>query len=148
MKITVERSLEVNNLVSKSGRYKTAEFQKEILDMVKIYGDYTEGGCVITTTKSLEELNGEQIIDVEILMPVRYRIPVEEAYVFKTNLKIINSLYMKVVDVTKLQDAFSMLNQYVLDHKLQPITSVYLVQTKVENLSLIELYMGLNPNIL
>ena len=42
--------------------------------MVNSYKDYAanNGEYVITTTKSLEVVNGEQIMDVEILLPVSY----------------------------------------------------------------------------
>ena len=98
MDILLEKTLEMDNLVSKSGKYKAVEFQQELLDMVKEYKDYAVGECVITTTKMVEIVNAEQILDVEILMPVSYRIPVEETYVFKSKLKILNALYMKVTD--------------------------------------------------
>jgi len=51
---------------------------------------------------------------------------------------------VRTTDVNKLQDAINMINQYIIDQKLQPITSTYLVQTKKENLLCIEIYIGIN----
>jgi len=150
MEILLEQSYEMNNLVMKAGKYSVTEFQKAVVDMVNTYKDFSiaNGDYVITTTKSLEIVNGEQIMDVEILMPVSYRMPVEEPYTFKSKLKLMNSLYTKVTEMAKLQEALNMVNQYILDHKLQPITPAYLVQTKQENQPSMEVYIGINPNIL
>lgn len=148
MEILIEKTLEMDNLVSKSGKYKATEFQLELLDMVKEYKDYAVGECVITTTKMVEIVNREQILDVEMLMPVSYRIPVEMPYIFKNKLKILNALYMKVTDINRIEDALNIVNQYIVDNKLLPITSAYLVQTKVENQPLIEVYIGISQNVL
>lgn len=150
MDILQDQSFEISNLVTQSGRFSVADFQKAMMGMVNAYKDFSvdNGEYMITTTKSLEVINGEQIMDVEFLLPVSYRIPVEEQYTFKNKLKLANALYAKVTDITQLQDTLNMVNQYILDNKLQPITSAYLVQTKQDNKPCIEVYIGINPNIL
>lgn len=150
MDIIQEQSYEVNNLIAQSGRFSVAEFQKALSEMVNAYKDFAVGNgeFMITTTKSLEVINGEQIMEVEFLLPVSYRIPVEGPYIFKSKLKLSNALYAKVTDLTKLQDTLNQVNQYILDNKMQPITSAYLVQTKQDNKPSIEVYIGINPNSL
>ncbi len=150
MEITKEQSFEMNNLISKSGKFKVMEFQKALMEMVNAYKDFAVGNgeYMITTTKAIEVVDGEQVMDVEILMPVSYRMPVEEPYVFKNKLKLNHALYAKVTDITKLQDTMNEVNQYILEQKLQPLTSAYLIQTKQENQPCIELYIGINPNVL
>lgn len=150
MEIISQQCYELNNLISISRKCTAAEFHKILVDMAKTYKDYSveNGDYVITTTKSLEVVNEEQVLDVEILMPVNYRMPVVEPYIFKNRLKLTNALYAKITDVTKLQDAINMVNQYILDQQLQPITSAYLVQTKKDNQPYVEIYIGINPNIL
>lgn len=146
----LQQTYEISNLVSLSNKYIVNEFQTALFGLVNNYKDYApnNGECIITTTKSIEEINSEQVIDVEILLPVSYRIPVEEPYIFKKNIKITNALYTKVEDVIKIQEALNEVNQYIIDNTLQPITSAYLVQTKQDNKTFIEIYVGLNPNIL
>lgn len=148
MDVYKEQFYEVKNLVSKSDKCSTPEFQKSLVDMVDLYKGYTVEEYIITTTKSIEIINGEQVMDVEILLPVSYRIPVEEPYVYKERLKLTNALYMKVLEVAKLQDALNEMNQYILEQRLQPITTAYLVQTKNNNQPCVEIYIGINPNIL
>lgn len=63
MEIISNQCYELNNLVSISGKYKAAEVQNLLIDLVKTYKDYSvaNGDYVITTTKSIEIVNGEQI---------------------------------------------------------------------------------------
>lgn len=150
MDIVQEKSFEINNLISRSGKFTALEFQKALVEMVNAFKNFSRanGDYVITTTKSLEARNGEQVLDVEILIPVNYRIPVEEPYVFKNEIKLTNCLYAMETDVSRLQDTLNKINQYIIDQKLLPITSAYLVQTKQDNQPCIAIYVGINPNIL
>lgn len=150
MNILLNQEFEVNNLVSQSAKFSTDEFQKVIQDMIINYKDYAESSneCIITTTKTIEIVEGKQILDVEVLIPIAYRIPIENPYVFKEKIKLRNALYAKVEQVEKLNEAMNEINQYILSNGLQPITSAYIIQTKQEDRPIAEIYIGLNPNIL
>lgn len=150
MEIIQEQTYEINNLVTKSGKYKVSEFQKALVDMVNTFKDFSiaNGDYMITATKAVEVIDGEQVMDIELLMPVSYRMPVDEPYAFKNKLKLTNALYIKLTDITKLQDTLNMMNQHIIDQKLQPVTAAYLVQTKQENQPCVEVYIGINPNVL
>lgn len=149
MEIMQEQSFEINNLITQSGKFKVKEFQESLNKLVNRYKAFskTNGDYIITTTKSIEIINGEQIMEVEILMPVNYLIPVDEPYIFKSKLKLTHALHTKVTDIAKLQDTLDMVNNYILEQKLEPITSAYLVQIKEENQTSIEIYVGINPNV-
>jgi hypothetical protein len=118
--------------------------------MILNYKDYVDSSneCVITTTKKMELVDGKQILDVEVLLPVSYRIPVEKPYVFIEKFEITNALYTKVEQVQKLNEAMNEINQYILSNGLQPVTPAYIVQTKQGGKLTAEIYIGLNPNIL
>lgn len=150
MNILLNQEFEVNNLVSQSAKFSTDEFQKVIQDMIINYKDYAESSneCIITTTKTIEIVEGKQILDVEVLIPIAYRIPIENPYVFKEKIKLRNALYAKVEQVEKLNEAMNEINQYILSNGFQPITSAYIIQTKQEDRPIAEIYIGLNPNIL
>ena len=51
-----------------------------------------------------------------------------------------------------LQEACNELNKYIIDNKLQPITVGYNVTKKIDPLDInnaeIDVYVGINPNIL
>lgn len=150
MEIILNQAYEMNNLISLSGRFNVTQFQKEIMSITNTFKDYSpnSGEYLITTTKAIENVDGEQIMEVEVLLPVNYRVPVAEPYGYKSKIKITNALYMKVDDITRLQDSLNMVNQYILEHQLQPITSAYLVQTKQEDKPCVEIYIGMNPNMI
>jgi hypothetical protein len=150
MNILLNKEIEINNLVSRSGEFSTEEFQKVIQDMIKNYKDYADDSneCIITTTKTMKIVEGKQILDVEILIPILYRIHVDEPYEFKERVKINNALYVKIEQVEKINEAINEVNEYILFNGLQPVTSAYLVQTKQKDKTIVEIYIGLNINIL
>ena len=140
----------VNNLVSRSDKFFTDEFQKVIQDIIMKYKDFgdTTNECLITTTKTMKIVEGKQILDVEVLVPISYRIPVENPYVFKEKIRITNALYAKVEHIEKLNEAMNEVNGYIISNRLQPVTSAYIVQTKQDDKLIAEIYIGINSNIL
>ena len=125
MNILLNQEFEVNNLVSQSAKFSTDEFQKVIQDMIINYKDYADSSneCIITTTKTIEIVEGKQILDVEVLIPIAYRIPIENPYVFKEKIKLRNALYAKVEQVEKLNEAMNEINQYILSNGLRCLSS-------------------------
>ncbi|HHV09334.1 MAG TPA: hypothetical protein GXX75_03520 [Clostridiales bacterium] len=150
MEVILNQEYEMNHLITRSGRFTVAEFQKNLMEMANSYKDFAvnNGEYMITTTKAVEFIAGEQVMDVEILMPVDYRMPVEEPYQFKEKVRLVNALYVKVTDPALLQETLNQVNGYITENKLQPITPAYLVQTKQDSKSCIEVYVGMNPNVL
>lgn len=150
MNISLEQPYEIENVISRSGKFNTVEFQGALMDTVKEFKEYANnnGESVITTTRSVEVVENEQILDVEILFPVKYKVPCKEPYEFKNKIRIVNALYVREDDISKLQDTLNQINQYILNNKLQPITSAYLVQSKHDNKMITDIYIGINPNIL
>jgi hypothetical protein len=150
MDFILNQEYEINNLITHSGRFTVAEFQKNLMKMSNSYKDYAlnNGEYMITTTKTVEFVSGEQVMDVEMLMPVSYRMPVEEPYQFKDKVRITHALYAKVTDSAFLQESLNQVNEYIIENKLQPITSAYIIQSKKDNKPCIEVYVGMNPNLL
>lgn len=150
MDIILNQEYEITNLITHSGRFTVAEFQKNLMEMASSYKDFAvnNGEYMITTTKTVEFIAGEQVMDVEMLMPLSYRMPVEGPYQFKDKVRLTNALYVKVTDPALLQDTLNQVNEYIMENKLQPITSAYLIQTKQDNKPCIEVYVGMNPNLL
>lgn len=150
MNIQLDQVYEIDNVISRSGRFTVPDFQAELMAMEKLFKAYgvNNGELVITTTRAMEFVNNEQILDVEILLPVTSRVSCEKPYEFKKNIKIVNALYARENEVSNLQNTLNEINQYILDNELQPITSAYLVQSKEENMLVTDIYIGINPNIL
>lgn len=118
--------------------------------MIVNYEEYADSSneCMITTTRAVEIVDGKQILDVEVLLPISYRIPIEQPYVFKEKIKITNALYAKVEQVEKLNEAMNEVNQYIVSNGLLPVTAAYIIQTKEGDKLIAEIYIGLSPNVL
>lgn len=106
-------------------------------------------GNPITVTYAV----GDDTIDIELLIPIDKSINSVDKFVFKNQIKIVNA----VVACYKghpigLQEACNQLNQYIMEHKLQPITVGYNVTKKTDMLNPenteIDVYVGISPNIL
>ena len=91
-----------------------------------------KSGTPITATYGVEG----NTIDMELLMPIDRSIASTDRFVFKNQIKIVNA----VVACYKghpmgLQEACNQLNQYIVEHKLQPITVGYNVTKKTDILN-------------
>lgn len=150
MEILLSRNYEINNLITRSGRFSSIEFPQIVDDLINEYKEYAinNGELIISTTKSIEIIDQMQILDVEVLLPVLYKLPVKTPYSYKSSIKLYNALYAKINDISKLQDAILETNQYIVKNNYQPITSAYLIQSKQNNNPCVEIYIGLNPNII
>ena len=92
-------------------------------------------------------------LDMELICLLDKKIDSSGEYVYKEKIKIINAVMMSYKGNTSgLQEACNELNKYIIDNKLQPITVGYNVTKKIDPLDInnaeIDVYVGINPNIL
>jgi hypothetical protein len=149
--ITLGKRFEAENFVSLRKKVNQLELQQVIMGMASQFKEHnlTENEYLITTTFSVEIINGEQIMDVEVLLPLKEAIKVEAPFVFKDKIRIENALYSKLEeDISQLNSHLEKVNSYIVENRLQPITSAYLIQSKQGSSVGIEVYIGLSPNIL
>jgi len=151
LEIKENQELNVTNVLSYRGKVKQAELEslgKEMESYIRNAGA-KQVGNPITATYAVEG----DAIDVELLMPIDRSIDSTDKFVFKKQLKIVNA----VVAAYKghpmgLQEACNQLNQYIMEHRLQPITVGYNVTKKTDMLNPenteIDIYVGISPNIL
>ena len=151
LEIKENQELQVANLLSYRGKVRQAEIEN-IGQEMESYIQNAGAKRVwdpITATYAIEG----DTIDIELLMQIDMSIDSTDKFVFKSQIKIINA----VVAAYKghpigLQDACNQLNQYIMEHKLQPITVGYNVTKKTDILNLenteIDVYVGISPNIL
>ena len=88
-----------------------------------------------------------------MLVPIDKGIDSTDKFVFKNQIKIVNAVVASYVGhPIGLQEACNQLNQYIMEHELQPITVGYNVTKKTDMLSpentVIDVYVGISPNIL
>lgn len=151
LEIKENQELNVNNLISYRGKVRQREIEnigKEMEAYIQNAGAKRVGNPINATYA----VDGD-MIDVELIIPIDRSISSTEKFVFKNKIKIVNA----VVAFYKghpmgLQDVCNQLNQYIMEHKLQPITIGYNVTKKIdmsnpENTE-IDVYVGISPNIL
>jgi len=150
IEIKENQELNVDNLLSYKGKIKQAELENIGKEM-EIYIQSTGAkrvGNPITATYAVEG----DAIDIELMIPIDKSIVSTDKFVFKSQIKIVNAIVAEYKGhPIGLQDACNQLNQYIMEHKLQPITVGYNVTKKTDMLSPqnteIDVYVGISPNI-
>ena len=151
LEIKEKQELNVANVLSCRGKVKQAELEnvgKEMESYIQKEGAKRVGNP-ITATYAVEG----DMIDIELLMPVDKSIASTDKFVFKNQIKIVNAVVASYKGhPIGLQDACNQLNQYIMEHNLQPITVGYNVTKKTDILNPenteIDVYVGISPNVL
>lgn len=151
MKIKENQELNVVNVLSYRGKVRQTEIEtisKEIGCYIREAGAKPIGNP-ITATYAIEG----DTIDLELLIPIDTNIDSTNRFVYKNQIRIVNAVVAEYKGhPMRVQEAYNQLNQYMTDHKLQPITIGYNVTKKTDKLNPenteIEIYVGINPNIL
>jgi len=127
--------LEAQNVVSfrESVLQTEVEEMKNNMEMVIKQSGAKIIGNPITATYGID---GNRI-DIELLLPIDKRISITDKFFYKEKIKITNAVVAKYKgNPNGLQNACNELNQYIIEHKLVPITVEYNVTRKVDSLNL------------
>ena len=151
LEIKENQELNVANVLSYKGKVKQAELEnvgKEMESYIQKAGAKRVGNPT-TATYAVEG----DMIDIELLMPIDKSIDSTDKFVFKNQIKIVNAVVIHYIgNPNELQVAYNELNKYIIDNGLNVITAGYNVTKKVSSLDInnteIEIYVGINPNIL
>jgi len=151
LEIKEKQELNVANTLSYRGKVKQTEIEnigKEMEDYIQ-NADAKRAGNLITATYAIEG----DTIDVELLMPIDTSIESTDKFVFKNQIKIVNAVVASYKGHPMgLQEACNQLNQYIMEHGLQPITVGYNITKKTDMLNPenteVEVYVGISPNTL
>jgi effector-binding domain-containing protein len=114
-----------------------------------------KNGYVTTSIFSIEIIDGRQVMDIEILVPIDKEIAAPSGYVFKKHFKLSNAVKIRHEgNPAFLQNSGATLMKYISDNGLTPITSGYNVTVKepssqmdIENM-IVDIYVGVSSNIL
>lgn len=145
------QTLEIQNLISFRGKLTQAEIESTRKDMEKfvIFAGAHPVGNPIIATYGIES----DKIDVELLIPVDKQVECLECYTYKERIRIVNAVVAKYTGSPRdLQEACNELNQYIVEHKLLPVTVGYNLTKNVditnpENTE-VDIYVGISQNIL
>lgn len=150
MNFLLGQTYEIENLISREGKFTENEFQDVIIETKRDIRKYGITNCdiLITTTKEIELVDNKQFLNIEILIPVCCRVYCDAPYNFKEKIKIVNALYIRENNIANINNTMEQINQYINENNLQPITPAYLVQKKLKDNIITDIYISINPNIL
>lgn len=149
MNILENQVLEIENLISFRGKISNFEMNAmsaEMKNEIEKFGAVIIGEPITATF----EVN-TQGLDVEILLPINKKIECNGRFVYKEKLKIINAVKASYIgNASGLDDACNILNEYIREKRLRPITVGYNVLRDMSNINEIkvDIYVGIDPNIL
>lgn len=151
------KELKMDNILSLRKKLKQNELSDEI-NMIHNYlaeNGIKRAGPLVTAIFNVEQVNGEQIIDIEILAPMDKKNGLPEKYNFKEKFYLTNAVYARHEgNPAFLQETYNKLIKYINDNNLQQITPAYNVYinefSSINDLDemIIDIYIGINPNIL
>ena len=143
--------LELENVISFRGSVTQAEVEVigKDMEVFVTQAGASRVGNPVTATYGIEA----DKIDIELLLPIDKQIESSHKYIYKERIRIVNAVVAKYIGNPKgLQEACNELNQYIVDHKLVPVTVGYNVTKRVDAVNLenteVDIYVGISPNIL
>jgi hypothetical protein len=151
IEIKENQELNIDNLLSYRGKIKQEEIERIGIEMENYVqkADAKRVGNPITATYAVEGDN----IDIELILPIDKRVESTDKFIFKNKIKIVNAIVAEYKgNPIGLQEACNQLNQYIIEHGLQPITVGYNVTKKIDMINPanaeIDVFVGISQNIL
>ena len=155
--IELNQTYEMNNVIS----YRAKMTQQKMNDTMNRLGAFikdsglTKNGCVTTTTFSVENVSGAQLMDIEILCPVDKACNVPQGFTFKPKFRLTNAAKITHKgSPANMQNSVNELVGYLNQNKLTPITSLYNVTVNepkspadIDGM-VVDMYIGVSNNIL
>jgi len=154
--IETGKVLKFENLISLRKKMTQQQIQEELMKL----GNYLKEnnikkvGPLITATFAVEDVNGQQLIDSEFLIPVDQKASLPNEYKFKEKFHLVNAVYKRYVgNLFELQGAYSEIMNYIQQRSFHQITAGYNVNVNEEEAAkgaepIIDIYIGVNPSIL
>ncbi|MGB3973081.1 MAG: DUF5085 family protein [Peptococcia bacterium] len=112
-------------------------------------------GPIVTTTFAVEQVDNQQLIDMEFLIPTDRVVNLPDEYQFKKEFRLVNALYTRYQgNPQMIENVYNELMKYINDNNLQQITGAYNVQIKGMELGyslddiITDIYIGVSPNLL
>lgn len=104
----------------------------------------------------MEQFNEEHLLDIEFLIPLDRAVELSGDYAFKPEFHLVNAIYSRYSgDPALIQEQYNEMLRYIHTHNLQQITAAYNVNININDGNTIEnthpiidIYIGVNPNIL
>lgn len=157
MNIEKNKSLRYENLLSLRKKMTQAQVQEEMMKIGSLLNETgaRKNGSIVTATFSVENGDGQPILDMEILVPLDRPAILPQPYILKPVFQLVNAVYARHQgNPNLLQNTYHELLQYITNNQMQQITAAYNVNVNdlqpgqsLEEM-IIDVYIGINPSIL
>ena len=110
-----DQELILENVLSFRGKVTQQQIQVEMMKIGQLLQKLgvQKNGPTTTATYAVEQLGNEQLMDVELLIPLDRPIQLPSEYTFKPIIKIVNALSIRHEGhPIKLQESINKLNEY------------------------------------
>lgn len=157
MEIKENQELIMENVLSFRSKVTQVQMQQEMVKIGQVMQEMglNKNGPITTATYGVGQSGNNQIMDIEILVPLDRKVELPSKYTFKPIIKIVNALSIRHEGHPELlQNTINRLNEYIIKQGKQVITATYNVTvkdaTRKEDLEqmIIDIYVGITPNIL
>ena len=144
------KELELKNLISIRKSVKQRDAQEYITGNIEKFKKHMiESEYFLTATHGVSYSGIDTLLDYELLLPIKAKVDKTEDIDFKEKIKIINALYSKFkVNSENAGLLNTAATKYIEKNNLKPITSTYIVYSPESKGVSLEMYIGMNPNIL
>ena len=136
-------------------------FQPDISNEMMKIGRFLKDNClrktgpIVTATFAIENTGGQSVLDMEILVPMDKKADLPAEYKYKRVFRLVNAVYARHQgNPTALQNTYDEMLEHIKKNNLQQITAGYNVNINdmLPGMSMdemiIDVYIGVNPNIL
>ena len=157
MNIIKGKELKLENVLSLRKKMTQMEIQNEMINIGKHLEEngVKKNGPIVTATHSIEQINNEMLLDMEILVPMDKKLELSGKYKLKEIFHLTNAVYKRHEgNPNNLQITYNEMMEYITQNNLQQITAGYnvsIVDLKPgESLDkmIMDVYIGVNPSIL
>ncbi len=133
------------------------QINEEMIKIGKLLQDNgaKKQGPIVTITFAIENVNGNHMLDMEILVPIDKKLDLTSEYTLKPAFHIVNAVYARHTgNPAALQNTYNEMLAFIHQNNLQQITAGYNVQVNellpgmTPNDMIVDVYIGVSPNIL
>ena len=151
------KQLIMNNVLSLRKKMTQQQLQEEMMKIGQALQKLgvKKKGNLVTATFGIEEINGEQLLDIEILLPLDREVELPVEYKLKKEFRLVNAVYARHEgNPVLLQNTLQGMMDYISKRGLQQITAAYNVQVNEVRSEaeldgmIVDCYVGFSGNLL
>lgn len=150
MEIVEKQYLSVESLLSYKARTTYEKLNKLISHLdgsLPILGLKRVGNTLFTITENKYGCD-EPILDVEIMVPIEGTFKSNEYYVYKPKVVLTNALKKRCsYNFTDMLEARTEMQQYIYMNDQKPLTEFFYRIVESGNMEAVDIYIGINENI-